>query len=160
MGAVGRLRKRPEYLRVAAARRKWVTPGMVVQACARSGAVGAAGEAEPVEAGAEDGPRVGITVSRKVGNAVRRNRARRRLRAAAREVLPEAGQPGTDYVLIGRAGTLTRRYADLVTDLRQAVDKLNRGPRGGPSARGHGDGGRRRRGRRGGRRSAKDGGDG
>jgi ribonuclease P protein component len=71
-------------------------------------------------------PRVGITVSRKVGNSVQRNRARRRLRAAAREALPEAGLPGMDYVLIGRAGTLDRNYTDLLADLRQAVAKLNR----------------------------------
>ena len=71
-------------------------------------------------------PRVGITVSRKVGNSVKRNRARRRLRAAARETLPAVGAPGVDYVLIGRAGTLDRAYPDLLSDLRQAVDKLNR----------------------------------
>jgi ribonuclease P protein component len=157
MVVVGRLRKRPEFLRVAAARRKWVTPGMVVQACPRRPDDGAKADAAGTDPGE---PRFGITVSRKVGNAVRRNRARRRLRAAAREVLPEAGRPGMDYVLIGRAGTLTRRYAELVADLRQAVDKLNRGPRYGTPARGPGNGGRRRRGRRGGRRSAKDGGDG
>jgi ribonuclease P protein component len=156
---VGRLTKRPEFLRVAAGRRKWVTPGMVVQARSRDEAPPASaaaalnaseGAAETDRAGP---PRVGITVSRKVGNAVQRNRARRRLRAAAREALPDVGRPGVDYVLIGRAGTLDRAYTDLLADLRQAVDRLDRprrsappGPRGGRrrrGGRGHGAGARR-----------------
>ncbi len=85
--------------------------------------------------------RIGFTVSRKVGNAVRRNRARRRLRAVVAEVIPEHGRVGCDYVLIGRAGTLDRRYADLVADLRTALARIgtkgsqgrprrSRGPRG------------------------------
>lgn len=184
---VGRLTKRPEYLRVAAAKRKWVTPGMVVQARTRpktgardrdatnpdddrtppaaadaaSSTSGDRGgrESGAVDPGSDSGadlPRVGITVSRKVGNAVQRNRARRRLRAAAREVLPDAGAPGTDYVLIGRAGTLTRSYDGLLSDLKQAVAKLNR-PRGEAGERASGEPGarpqthRRRRGKRGGR---------
>ncbi len=68
--------------------------------------------------------RVGFTVSRKVGNAVRRNRARRRLRAVVAEVLAEHSRPGCDYVLIGRAGTLDRRYADLVADLCTALARI------------------------------------
>ena len=129
---VGRLTKRPEFLRVAAGRRKWVTPGMVVQARSRdeappASAAAALNASEGAARTDTDGPpRVGITVSRKVGNSVKRNRARRRLRAAARDALPEVGAPGVDYVLIGRAGTLDRAYPDLLSDLRQAVDKLNR----------------------------------
>ena len=68
--------------------------------------------------------RVGFTVSRKVGNAIRRNRARRRLRAVVAEVLPEHGRAGCDYVLIGRAGTLDRSYADLLADLRTALARI------------------------------------
>jgi ribonuclease P protein component len=68
--------------------------------------------------------RVGFTTSKKVGSAVERNRARRRLRAAAAEILPEGGQPGTDYVLIGRKTTLGRAYADLRGDLAGAVRRL------------------------------------
>jgi ribonuclease P protein component len=146
---VGRLTKRPEFLRVAAGRQKWVTPGMVVQARPRDEAPPASAAAAlnasegAAETAAAGPPRVGITVSRKVGNSVQRNRARRRLRAAAREALPQAGQPGVDYVLIGRAGTLTRAYPDLLADLRQAVDKLARRDR----PRGSGRGGSRRRSR-------------
>ena len=69
--------------------------------------------------------RVGFTCSKKVGNAVARNRAKRRLRAVARDVLNEAGQPGWDYVLIGRAGqTGTRAYPALREDLLQALHRL------------------------------------
>lgn len=153
MTEIGRLTKRPEYLRVAAARRKWVTPGMVVQALPRERTdTDRAGEGSggvPSTCVTADCARLGITVSRKVGNSVRRNRARRRLRAVAREVLPEEARPGTDYVLIGRAGTLTRGYDELREDLRGAVRHLNAG-KGGPSGSGGGKRGTRRRGRRGG----------
>lgn len=68
--------------------------------------------------------RLGITASRKVGNAVARNRARRRLREVARLVLSADAAPGHDYVLIGRAATLKRPFAMLVVDLRSALRKL------------------------------------
>jgi ribonuclease P protein component len=68
--------------------------------------------------------RLGITASRKVGNAVARNRARRRLREAARRVLPTDAAPGHDYVLIGRAATLQRPFAMLVADLQSALRRL------------------------------------
>jgi ribonuclease P protein component len=119
-----RLRKRREFLQVARARRSWVTPGLVLQARRRpaaAGGVAAIGPAAPNE------PRdigVGLTASKKVGSAVRRNRARRRLRALAAEILPVSGTPGTDYVLIARAGTLSRTYIGLTADLRDALAKL------------------------------------
>lgn len=68
--------------------------------------------------------RVGFTASRKVGNAVARNRARRRLRAASAEVLPAHAQAGHDYVVIARAGTLTRQYQALVGDLEEGLRRL------------------------------------
>jgi ribonuclease P protein component len=72
------------------------------------------------------GPRVGFTCSKKVGNAVARNRAKRRLREAARVVVPRLGRDGWDYVLIGRADiTVSRRFADLVGDLETALGKLH-----------------------------------
>ena len=67
--------------------------------------------------------RVGFTASRKVGNAVARNRARRRLRSVAREVLSHA-EPGNDFVLIARPATVDRDYQALVTDLVAGLKRL------------------------------------
>jgi ribonuclease P protein component len=77
----------------------------------------------------EDGDpaiRIGITVSKKVGNAVIRNRMKRRFRALARSVLPEAGIAGADHVLIGRAGQVERPYPTLVDELHRALAKVRR----------------------------------
>jgi len=68
--------------------------------------------------------RLGITVTRKIGGAVVRNRMKRRFRALARELLPEAGVAGADHVLIGRAGGVERDYALLRTELAKALKKL------------------------------------
>ena len=68
--------------------------------------------------------RVGFTASKKVGGAVVRNRARRRLRALAREVLVREAAPGYDYVLIARAETATRDYTQLRGDMRFALKRL------------------------------------
>ena len=103
-------------------------PGLVVQALAH--AEGGAGE-DATDDAAEI--RFGLTASRKVGGAVARNRARRRLRALAREILPIAGRPGTDYVLIARAETLNRPHAALRADLERALARLAR-PRRRPAA--------------------------
>jgi ribonuclease P protein component len=115
-GGLVTLKTRADFLRVAAGRRQAVTAGLVVQAASR-----------PHELGSGTPVRVGFTASRKVGNAVARNRAKRRLRGAAAAILPRAGEPGTDYVLIARASTADRPYATLVADLEAAVRRLNRG---------------------------------
>lgn len=70
--------------------------------------------------------RVGITVSKKVGNAVTRNRMKRRFRALARDVLPQAGIAGADHVLIGRASGIERPFADLKADLAKALKRVQR----------------------------------
>ena len=109
------LKIRADFLRVAADRRKAVTPGLILQAAPRA-------------PGSENGGvvRVGFTASRKVGNAVIRNRAKRRLRAAAGQILADQGRPGTDYVLIARGTTAERPYAALVADLAEALRKVER----------------------------------
>ena len=108
-----RLKRRSEFLRAAKHGRKWATPGLVLQAYRRQD------DEDPGRA--SDRPCVGFTASRKVGSAVRRNRARRRLRSVADALLPVAGAPDTDYVLIARAGTLTRAYGELLDDLKAAL---------------------------------------
>lgn len=70
--------------------------------------------------------RVGFTVTKKVGNSVIRNRLKRRLRALARDLLPEAGVPGADHVLIGRSGGIERDYAAMRSELTKALAKVVR----------------------------------
>ena len=70
------------------------------------------------------GMRVGFTVTKKIGNAVVRNRMKRRLRALARELLPAGGVAGADHVLIGRAGGVERDFALLRAELAKALRKV------------------------------------
>jgi ribonuclease P protein component len=70
--------------------------------------------------------RLGLTVSKKVGNAVTRNRMKRRFRELARVILPEAGHAGADHVLIGRQAGVERDYGQLAEELRRGLDKLRR----------------------------------
>ncbi len=140
MPTVGRLKTRPQFLKVAAAKRKWVMPGLVLQAARRQHGEDRAAPVVPKTPAPlenampeadkpkleEPEVRVGFTVTRKVGNAVIRNRAKRRLRAVAAELFPRLGRAGTDYVVIGRIGTLTRPFEALREDLKQAILKLDR----------------------------------
>jgi ribonuclease P protein component len=127
---LARLKTRADFLRVAAGRRRAVRPGFILQAAAR-----------PIEADSGRVVRVGFTASRKVGNAVIRNRAKRRLRAVAAEVLPRQGRPGTDYVIVARAATGERAYPALIADLETALRQVDRHERGGrpPGGAGRGE---------------------
>ncbi|MFT4077838.1 ribonuclease P protein component [Rhodomicrobium lacus] len=115
------LKTRAEFKRVQKGR-KWVTPAFIMQGLARA-------DAE------NQGPRFGFTVSgksvavegeggRKRGKAVDRNRARRRLKEAVRLTFGEAALPNLDYVIIGRAFALTRKFEDLLADMRRAFHKV------------------------------------
>jgi len=107
------LKKRAEFLAAARARRQG-TAGFLLQARRRSTEEN------------HGGIRVGFTCSKKVGNAVMRNRAKRRLRAIAAAILPEQGQPGWDYVLVGRPGaTIERPFESLLSDLERALQYIH-----------------------------------
>ena len=107
-GTLGILKKRAAFLAAAASGRKCATRGMVVQMRPR-----------------EDMARFyGLTASKRVGNAVARNRAKRRLRALANALLPVRARAGCDYVLIARPETVARDFALLRGDLLYALKKL------------------------------------
>src|SRR3954469_12034854 len=103
---IERLKKRSEFL--ACAQAPWGAKGaVVVQARPR------ADETLLI--------RVGFTATKRIGGAVERNRAKRRMREAARAVLPGYAAPGVDYVIIARGGVLTRPWARLLDDVKSAL---------------------------------------
>lgn len=104
------LKKRAEFLACAASGLKCGTKGLVLQARPRPDSALA----------------FGLTASKRVGNAVCRNRAKRRLRALAHEVLPKQAQDGADYVLIAKTETISRDFALLRGDLIYALKKIGR----------------------------------
>lgn len=106
--AVRRLKKRREFLYVAKGK-KAVRPGIVIQARRRDGFSHCG---------------VGFTATKKIGNAVIRNRAKRRLRELARLLLPLHGRPGFDYVFIARAATPDRDWPQLQKDVKYALVSL------------------------------------
>ena len=114
--SLDRLKLRADFVRVAASRRRAARPGLVLQAAPA-----------PEECNSVSDIRVGFTASRKVGNAVKRNRAKRRLREAAAKVLPDRGRPGTDYVLIAGKGTAERPFPALIDDLESALRRIEHG---------------------------------
>ena len=107
-----RLKRRQDFL--AAAKASYAAmPGLVLQARDRQD---------------DSAPRIGFTATKKLGNAVARNRIKRRLREVARLSLATAALTGYDYVLIGRAPTLDRPFDLLQNDLAAALKRLHRTP--------------------------------
>jgi ribonuclease P protein component len=107
-GKPGRLKRRAEFLRVASAGKKAAVGGVVLQAMRRADAL-------PI--------RLGFTVTKKVGNAVVRNRTRRRLKEAAALLLANHPVTGADLVLIGRDSTRKRDFTALQDDIRRALQR-------------------------------------
>ena len=151
MGILDRLKRRREFLIVASQGRKWAAPGLILQAMVRVDGPRSpltTADSVPAEPLRPDGLRVGFTVSRKVGNAVARNRARRRLKAAAEAVLPSQARTAYDYVLIGRQQTMTRSFPALLQDLETALRKTGAHvapPGGKDNSAGQGNGDKSRR---------------
>jgi ribonuclease P protein component len=104
-----RLKKRGDFL--AAAR-------------GASAAAGAVSTQVRDRADGEETIRLGFTATRRIGGAVIRNRAKRRLREAARLIAPLHARPGCDYVFIARGGTATRPWARLLDDMRTTLQRL------------------------------------
>lgn len=111
---IERLKVRSDFLRIAADRRNWAAPGLVLQV-----------SETPKEIYNRDTMRIGYTASRKVGNAVKRNRARRRLRNVVHQVMTTNASCGKDFVIIARKNTIQRRFSDLKIDLEIALKKLD-----------------------------------
>jgi ribonuclease P protein component len=105
---LGRLKRRAQFLEAARSGRKAAVGGVVLQALLRN-------DDQPV--------RLGFTVTKKVGNAVVRNRSRRRLKEAARLVLGAQPLTGVDLVLIGRDSTRKRNFMALQSDIKRALER-------------------------------------
>jgi len=108
-GAIATITARADFLAANKGRRQPM-PGFVLLVRPR-------GDGDPAR-------RIGITVTKKIGGAVVRNRMKRRFRALARELLPDHGVIGADHVLIGRAGGVERDFDQLRAELRKALRKL------------------------------------
>ncbi|BCJ91996.1 ribonuclease P protein component [Terrihabitans soli] len=109
--APGRLLKRGDFLAAAKGRRA-STALLTLQARPRPDATEAA-------------PRIGLTVTKKTGGAVERNRMRRRLRQAVRQIAPMAAQPGHDYVIVARQDVLGANFDTLLADLESAFRRVH-----------------------------------
>ncbi len=109
-----RLKKRADFLRAARGIRR-VEGSVTLETCPT-----------PAPAAQPHALRVGFTASKKIGNAVTRNRAKRRLRAAASQLLPLLGREGHDYVLVARGTTAARPFPALLSDITTALKAAHR----------------------------------
>ena len=111
--AILRLKNRGDFLRVAGTKISWVTPAFVLQI---------APQPQDIES---SGFRVGFTASRKVGNSVARNRAKRRLREIVEKTFPQLAKPGCDYVVIARNKSLTLPFETILQDMEKALKHIH-----------------------------------
>lgn len=103
------IKKRSDFLNIQGQGRKWVSHGLILQTKSNDILI----------------KRVGFTVTKRVDkSAVKRNRIKRRLRAVAKDVLPQYAKESQDYILVGRKETLTRPYQSLCKDLRWCLRKM------------------------------------
>ncbi len=114
-----RLKRRAEFLNAAKGAR-FQAPSFLIQASDRRD---------------RSSPRVGFTITKKTGNAVERNRIRRRLREAARRVIPLAGKQGYDYVIVARRTALTSPVDAMLAELERALKRLHERKAGASPAR-------------------------
>ncbi|MBI36466.1 MAG: ribonuclease P protein component [Alphaproteobacteria bacterium] len=108
------LKMRSDFIRIASKKRYWSTPGLTLQV-----------SETPRETYDKSVIRIGYTASKKVGNAVKRNRARRRLRETVRKLMPFQAETGNDFVIIARSETVSRPFQDLLSDLELSLKKLD-----------------------------------
>jgi ribonuclease P protein component len=104
------LKKRKEFLRIAARCHKFMMPAFILQV---------ADNPQPEN----DYVRIGFTASKRVGGAVERNRAKRRLRALVREIFPSGADKHFDYVLIAKTYCLTRNYEKMRNELKSVLER-------------------------------------
>ena len=121
---IGRLKKRASFLRVRKGN-AWRAGALVLQARRRDGGQGVQ----------EDAARFGFTATKRLGPAVIRNRARRRLKETVRLIASAHAKPGYDYVVIARHGALTRSFAQLQRDLCSALDHIHKDRSARPDAK-------------------------
>ncbi len=118
---LARIKKRPEYLAVSNTRRRWVTPSFIIQVKALDK------NTDDKDTESTEPPRAGFTASKKVGNAVKRSKAKRRMKEAVRKILPENGEAGWDYVFICREAAISYPFEKLCSDIKWGLAKLASG---------------------------------
>ena len=109
---VNTLKKRRDFLRVAASKKKWISPAMILQSASAVDVL-------------PDHIQIGFTASKKVGNAVQRNKAKRIMREIANDVFATSAREDLDYVLIARREILSRSFEDLIRDLKWSLKRLH-----------------------------------
>ena len=114
---ISKIKKRADFLKASKADFKYIAPSVIVQAREHTN-----GEIKMIGSLAS---RVGFTVSKKVGNSVIRNLIKRRLRAAARSLMPKYSMPNHDIVIIGRKKTIEKTFTEILTDIKKALIKLS-----------------------------------